>query len=76
MTTAHTDFARQLRADGLHRILERRRDARTVEAVHRISDVWSWPRPLIDEAIGDLVHDGLLTEDAHGRLVVHRSRAA
>ena len=63
---------RAVRADALHRLLldERGRDARTLEDIPRLADLWSWPREQISVAIADLVHDGLLADDAHGNLVV------
>lgn len=69
------DYARELRADALHGIIQRRPDARTVAAVHGLGELWSWPSAAIDVAIADLVADGRVADTAHGRLIVRRRAA-
>lgn len=66
--TAGMDFGRQLRADGLHAVLQRRRDTRTIADIHGLVELWTWPRWAIGVAVGDLVADGRLTDDAYGHI--------
>ncbi len=64
----------QLRADSLHRLLlTRRRDVRTVAAIYGCSELFSWPRRQIGQAIDLLIADGRLADDAHGRLIVRKA---
>jgi len=72
MTLPTRLFLRDLRADDLHRLLVRRRDARTPEDIYRLSELFSWPREQIAVAIADLVEDGRLADTADGRLIVKR----
>jgi hypothetical protein len=72
--TATATFIRQLRADDLHRVLTRRRDARSERAVFALGELFAWPREHIATGLSDLVADGRLT-DAHGRLIVRRRAA-
>jgi hypothetical protein len=63
---------RALRADALRRLLlsERGASAVTVEDVEALPDLASWSRLVLDVAIADLVHNGLLVDDEHGRVHV------
>lgn len=68
---------RAMRADALHRLLLTPRGrVATADEIPALTDLFSWPRLQIHLAIADLVHDGLLDEDAHGQLIVHRTRVA
>lgn len=60
-----------MRSDALHRALLSKRPA-TVEAIPRLPDLWSWSTTMIQEACADLVSDGRIAEDAHGRLIIRR----
>lgn len=62
---------RAMRADALHRLLLTPRGR--VEHASRIPalpDLGSWAGLAIDVAVADLVADGRLSDDEHGRLVV------
>ncbi len=62
---------RELRADDLHRLLVKARGRiDTVEQVPRVA--LTWPRVVLDVAVADLIEDGRLAENAHGRLIVRR----
>jgi hypothetical protein len=62
-----------MRQDALHHLLlSPRGRVASVGEIPRLSDLFSWPSDQIQAAIADLVHDGLLEEDAHGNLLVHR----
>lgn len=64
----------QLRADSLHRLLlTRRRDVRTLAAIYGCSELFSWPRRQIEQAVDTLIADGRLADDAHGRLIVRKA---
>lgn len=69
---------REMRADALHRLLlsPRRGVVATVDEIPRLSDLFSWPSIQVQVAIGDLVSDGRLADDEHGRLIVRRIRRA
>jgi len=76
VSTDKVDIAREMRSAELHRVLRCRSDARTIEAVRGLSELWNWPRNTIEIAIADLVADGRLADDAHGRLIVRRRTAS
>jgi len=74
MSGASTDLARELRCSELHRVLCRRRDARTPTAVRGLGELWCWPSWAIDDALGDLSAAGVLAADEHGRITVKNLR--
>lgn len=68
---------RALRADAILRLLTSPRGAgvRYVEDIHALADLRGWQRIVIDVAIGDLVADGKIEEDAVGVLRVVQEAA-
>ena len=62
---------RAMHADALHRLLlsDRGASALSVQDIYGLDDLASWSRLVLDVAIGDLVHDGRLADDAYGRLI-------
>lgn len=62
---------RALRADALRRLLlSPRGQVATVADICRLPDLASWGDLVLEIAIGDLVADGLLADDAYGRINV------
>lgn len=65
-----------LRADALHKVLwARRSDVESVDAISGLAELFSWPRLLIEAAMDQLVADGRIEENAHGRLIVRKATA-
>jgi len=63
---------RDLRADSLHRLLASPRGASalTVEDIPALPGLSAWNGFVLQVAIGDLVAEDLLVDDAYGRLHV------
>jgi len=60
-----------MRADALYRLLRSSRGrVETVEEIPGLSELFTWPRRQIELAIDQLVSDGRIVEDAHGKLIV------
>lgn len=62
---------RAMRADALHALLLTPRGAvQTADEIPMLADLAGWPADALGAAVADLVADGRLTDDEHGRLVV------